>query len=96
MTPRNLRLAILDYPKQLLNDTTACRLLSDMLSQKQINFARTLDTFVVTDKHDMIGTHYLIYDTTRLYEPRLVAAIRNTYEDRAKTHGLPLPTLLQP
>jgi hypothetical protein len=91
MISSHLRVAILDYPKLQLDRDTATRLLIDMLKSKQANFERTSKSFVVTDKHDMIGTHFLIFDTRDIYQPKLVAAIRNTYEDRAKAHGLALP-----
>lgn len=86
-----LRVAILDYPKLQLENTEAAQLFSDMIRQKQMNFERTSKSFVVMDKNDMIGTHFLVYDTADLLNPKLVGAIRNTYEVRAKEHGVPLP-----
>lgn len=58
---------------------------------KQKNFERTDPNYIVLDKHDMIGTHSLIYETTNLFEPRLVFAIRLTYEDRTQRHKLKTP-----
>jgi hypothetical protein len=81
----------LDYPKLLLKNQDALRVYGDVVSQKQVNFERTQDSLVITDKHDMIGTHVLIYDTADLFHPLAVAAIRITYEDRATRHRIPLP-----
>lgn len=87
-----LRAAILDYPmKALESQPMAGRMLGDIIKSKQIGFFKTSTDFVVMDKHDMIGTHFLIYDATDVYNPRLVLAIRNTYEERCKRHGVPLP-----
>lgn len=91
MNAPHLRIAILDYPIKLLQNKDACTLLMDSIVQKQNAFFQTSKDFVVTDKHDMIGTHFLIYDTVDLFKPKLVAAIRNTYEERAKVHSLNLP-----
>lgn len=91
MSTPHLRLAILDCPKQLINSDEAMEMLSQMVREKQRNFERTSASLVITDKHDMIGTHFLIYDTTQLLRPRAVAAIRCTYEERAREHNIPLP-----
>ena len=43
------------------------------------------------DKHDMCGTHFLIYDVENFLNPKLVLAIRTTYRSRAKQYNLNLP-----
>ncbi len=86
-----LRLVILDYPKKQINNLDAQRTLSDVIITKQINFERTDPDYVVMDKHDMIGTHYLIYDTANVHYPKLVFAIRTTFEERARLHKLKTP-----
>lgn len=90
---QNFRLAILDYTKEQLDNPTAQKMLGDILFEKQKNFLRTDENYVVMDKHDMIGTHYLIYDTTRLHEPKLIFAIRTTYYHRAQQHRLETPLM---
>lgn len=64
-----------------------------MIFEKQKNFLRTDPNYVVMDKHDMIGTHYLIYDVSHFSKPQLIFAIRTTFSDRAKQHGLETPLL---
>lgn len=87
-----LRAAILDYPMRAIQThPSAGQMLGDIIKNKQLNFFKTSENFVVMDKHDMIGTHFLIYDVSDVYKPRLVLAIRNTYEERCKRHGVPLP-----
>ena len=87
-----LRAAILDYPfRALESQPVAGQMLGDVIKHKQIHFFKTSANFVVMDKHDMIGTHFLVYDVTNIYHPRLVLAIRNTYEERCKHHGVQLP-----
>lgn len=90
------RLVILDNAKEQLDNPIAKRVMSDVVFIKQKNFLRSDPNYVVTDKHDMIGTHYLIYDTTELLEPKLVFAIRTTFMIRARAHRFetPLMTLL--
>lgn len=87
------RMVILDYAKEQLENPTAKEILSDMVFAKQKNFLRTDPNYVVTDKHDMIGTHYLIYDTTEFLSPKLIFAIRTTFMSRAKKHGIETPLL---
>lgn len=87
------RLVILDNTKEQLENPTAKRLMSDMVFEKQKNFLRTDPHYVVTDKHDMIGTHYLIYDTTELLNPKLIFAIRTTFLSRAKDHRIETPLM---
>src|SRR5690606_252534 len=87
------RLVILDYAKKQLEDPKAQKILSDMIFVKQKNFLRTDPQYVVMDKHDMIGTHYLIYDTVDFLNPRLVFAIRTTYLNRSEEHRLQTPLM---
>lgn len=89
----NFRLAIVDYTKEQLENSTAQKLLNDMIFEKQKNFLRTDENYVVMDKHDMIGTHYLIYDTADLLNPKLVFAIRTTFLHRAQQHRLETPLM---
>jgi len=88
---KNFKLVIFDYPKQQLDKTIAQRVLSDLIVSKQQNFVRTSEDYVVMDKHDMIGTHFLIYETSDIFNPKLILALRCTYEDRAKKHRLSTP-----
>lgn len=87
------RLVILDHAKAQLENPVAKKILSDVVFVKQKNFLRTDPNYVVTDKHDMIGTHYLIYDTTELLDPKLVFAIRTTFLSRAEKHRIDTPLL---
>src|SRR5437868_4017005 len=87
------RLVILDYAKAQLENPIAKKILSDVVFIKQQNFLRTEPNYVVTDKHDMIGTHYLIYDTTEFLDPKLVFAIRTTFLSRAVQHRIDTPLL---
>jgi len=87
------RLVILDYAKGQLDNPIAKKILSDVVFIKQKNFLRTEPNYVVTDKHDMIGTHYLIYDTTNFLDPKLIFAIRTTFVSRAKTHRIDTPLM---
>ncbi|MEK6628995.1 MAG: hypothetical protein AABY53_10245 [Bdellovibrionota bacterium] len=89
---KNFRLVMLDYAKHQLDKPIAQKTLSDMITTKQKNYERTDPNYVVVDKHDMIGTHALIYETTNLFEPRLISAIRLTYECRARLHKLKIPS----
>lgn len=86
-----LRLVVIDYAKLQVSDSLAFRLFGDMLCKRQESFLRTRDTFLVIDKHDLIGTHFLVYDTQELFSPKLVAGFRLTYDERAKAHGLEMP-----
>lgn len=87
------RLVILDYAKEQLDNPIAKKIIADMVFVKQKNFLRTEPNYVVTDKHDMIGTHYLIYDTTELLEPKLIFAIRTTFRQRALQHRIDTPLM---
>lgn len=87
-----LRAAILDYPLKTIEFMDSSRkMLGDVMTQKQIGFFQTSQSYVVMDKHDMIGTHFILYDATNVYDPKIVLAIRNTYENRVRAHGLSLP-----
>lgn len=88
---QNFKLVILDYPIAHLDHPSTKKALNDVIINKQKNFARTDENYVVMDKHDMIGTHYLIYDVSEMYEPKLILAIRTTFEDRAQQHYLKTP-----
>ncbi len=87
------RLVILDNAKEQLDNPTAKKIISDIVFVKQKNFLRTDPHYVVTDKHDMIGTHYLVYDTAELLDPKLVFAIRTTFLARAKAHRVDTPLM---
>lgn len=87
----NFKLVILDYALGHLDNPSTQKSLNDIIINKQKNFARTDPNYVVMDKHDMIGTHYLIYDVSEMYNPKLILAIRTTFEDRAKDHHLKTP-----
>ncbi len=86
-------MVILDNAKEQLDNPAAQKILSDMVFAKQKNFLRTDRNYVVTDKHDMIGTHYLIYDTIDFMSPKLIFAIRTTFFKRAKEHRIDTPLL---
>lgn len=90
------RLVILDNVKSQLESCEAQKVFTDMLFAKQKNFLRTDENYVVMDKHDMIGTHYMIYDTSDFQNPTPILAIRTTFTSRASAHKLetPLVTLL--
>lgn len=87
------RLLILDFPKQQLDDPIVRQIFTDMVFVKQSNFLRTDPQYIVMDKHDMVGTHYLIYDTSDFLNPKLVYAIRTSFLDRAREHHLELPLM---
>lgn len=87
------RLVVLDNTKEQLDNPVAKKILADMLFAKQSNFLRTDPRYVVMDKHDMIGTHYLIYDTTDFVNPKLIFAIRTTFLNRAQDHRLDTPLM---
>ena len=88
---KNFRLVILDYPKLIIEDSETQKILSDIITAKQLNFERTDKNYIVMDKHDMVGTHFLIYDITSFYNPKLIFALRSTYENRAQKHGIKIP-----
>lgn len=85
------KLVIFDYAKKQIENASAQKALSDLILVKQKNFERTDPDYVVLDKHDMVGTHFMIYETSNLFSPRLIAALRVTYEDRALMHKLKTP-----
>jgi hypothetical protein len=87
----SFRLVILDYAKKHLNDPRVHQVFSDLVKDRQINFERSTESHVYIDKHDLIGTHYLVYDTTDLFHPRIVAGIRTTYASRCQNHGIKIP-----
>lgn len=87
------RLVILDNAKAQLESSAAKKILSDVVFIKQQNFLRSEPNYVVTDKHDMIGTHFLIYDTSNFLDPKLVFAIRTTYLSRARQHRIDTPLM---
>ncbi len=87
-----LRAVIFDYPQTHLHRNEARELFGDLIVFKQRAFERTKRMFVAMDKHDMISTHVLIYDVQNIHGPRLVLAIRNSYETRTRRYeGLDLP-----
>ncbi|MCJ8275212.1 MAG: hypothetical protein HRT44_06320 [Bdellovibrionales bacterium] len=88
---KNLRLAILDYPKFLVKDETSMRMFSEVIQSKQINFQRANPYYVPMSALDMISTHYLVYETSDIYKPQLIMAIRTCFEDRAKKHRIDMP-----
>lgn len=88
---KNFRLVILDYASRQTGNGLVKQLLGDILTMKQYNFQRTNPDYIVTDKHDMIGTHYLVYDTTDIYAPQLIFALRTTFESRCKKHSVKTP-----
>lgn len=88
---KNLRLVFLDCPIKNLENEEVMRIYSDVISRKQLNFMRTKERFVVGDKHDVLASHLCIYDVSHVYRPKLVLAIRNTYQHRAEEYGLKLP-----
>lgn len=90
---KNFRLVILDYPKLHLNNQTTKSILLDLIVAKQNNFERTDEFYVPNDKHDLIGTHFLIYDVTNPFQQKLVMGIRLAYEERARRHKVTLPIL---
>ena len=92
MKKNNFRLVILDYPKLIISDEKAKKVLADMIQAKQINFERSCQDYVPLSGLDMISTHFLIYDTTDIFEPKLILAIRNCYEDRTLRHHFSLPS----
>lgn len=88
---RELRLVILDFPKKHLENETSKKIISDMLSARQISFRRTIESYILMDKNDMLATHFLIYDVSNLYLPKILSGIRVVYNSRCKQYGLKLP-----
>ncbi|MFZ3228957.1 MAG: hypothetical protein WA160_02040 [Pseudobdellovibrio sp.] len=88
---KNFRLVILDYAKNQIENPVSQRLLSDLFTVRQKNFERTDPNYIVLDKHDMTGTHALIFDTNNIYEPKLIFAMRVTFQNRARQHKINTP-----
>lgn len=88
---KNLRLVVLDYPKLIIKDKTTKNVLGDIIQGKQLGFERASKEYVPMSALDMVSSHFLIYDTSDIFSPKLIVAIRNCYEDRAQKHNLPLP-----
>ena len=86
-----LKFVVLDNVIQQLDSNEVKKLFSDLVTVKQLNFSKTSDSYISMDKHDMCGTHFLIYDVENFLNPRLVLAIRTTYRSRAKGYNLKLP-----
>ena len=86
-----LRVVILDHPKQMLDNDNVKRTFAEIVGSRQTSFHRTLDTYIALDKLDMIGTHFLILDVTEIYHPRILSGIRLTYSKRCGEFGLTLP-----
>lgn len=87
----SLRLVVLDNMKEQINCAYAQSLYSKMLFTKQRNYERSESQYVVSDKLDMIGVHFLIFDISKALEPRLVSAMRVVYSDRAERYKLEAP-----
>jgi hypothetical protein len=87
----NFRVVLLDHAKIQLSNPLTKRILGDMIVSKQQNFERTDGNYITLDKHDMLGSHVLIYDTSNLYEPKLIFTVRVTYQDRAETSKIRTP-----
>jgi hypothetical protein len=87
----SFRMVVLDYAKNQLENSLAQKVLADLIVVKQKNFERTDPNYVVMDKHDMIGTHILIYNTENIFNPQLIFALRMTYEDRSEKHYIKTP-----
>lgn len=87
------RLVILDFAKNQMVNPAVQKILNDIIVFKQANFERSRPDYVTLDKQDMIGTHYLIYDISDVFHPKLAVAIRSTYEARAKEFQLKTPFL---
>ncbi|OYZ17596.1 MAG: hypothetical protein B7Y39_14975 [Bdellovibrio sp. 28-41-41] len=87
------RLVILDYVINQMMNPAVQKILNDIIVFKQSNFERSRPDYVTLDKQDMVGTHYLIYDISDVFQPKLVVAIRSTYEARAKEYQLKTPFL---
>jgi hypothetical protein len=86
-----LRLVILDYPKNGCDSPVVRKIFGDMVFTKQVNFARSSDSYVSMSGLDMISSHVLIYDQFDLAAPKLIGAARICYRSRADKHQLRLP-----
>ncbi len=87
----NLRFAILDYPKLLMDNKVAQSLLSDVLTARQIGYEKASDLYISNDKLDMIGTHIVVFEVSNMYIPKVIAGLRLSYSDRCEKHSLDLP-----
>lgn len=87
----NFRIVLLDNAKAQLDNPYTKKVLGDMMVVKQKNFERSDENYISLDKHDMIGTHVMIYDTTDLFDPKMVFALRLTYQDRAEKAKIRTP-----
>lgn len=82
---------VLDYPKLIIRDSVAMKILSDMIQAKQINFERSDTSYVPLGGLDMISTHFMIYDTSNPFNLKPILALRNCYEDRCRKHNIDMP-----
>lgn len=85
------KLVVLDDAIKQLESNEVKKLFNDLITIKQLNFSNTSESYISMDKHDMCGTHFLIYDVENFLNPKLVLAIRTTYRSRAKHYNLSLP-----
>lgn len=90
---KNFRLVVLDYPKLHIHNPITKNILIDIIVAKQKGFERTDEFYVPNDRHDLIGTHFLIYDVANPFQQKLIFGIRVTYEERARKHKTRLPIL---
>lgn len=88
---KHLRLVILDFPKKHLEDPTVRQIISDMISVRQLSYHRTIESYILMDKNDMISTHLMIYDVSNPYRPKILSGIRLIHSDRCREYGLTLP-----
>ena len=88
---QNFRLAIVDYPKLLLENKPAMTLFIDMIRSKQKGFEQSSLEYVTLDPLDMISTHILVYDANDIFQPKPVLCLRVCYQNRTKKHNLLLP-----
>ncbi len=89
--PTQLKVVILDFPKITMKNEIGRRVFAEVAGVRQESFRRTLDSYLALDRHDMIGTHVLIFETSQLFSPRLLSGIRLTYKSRSQNFGLKLP-----
>lgn len=87
----NFRAVILDYPKLMIENSEVKDVFIDMIQAKQINFAQTSPTYIPMSGLDMVSTHFLVYEVTNIFNPKLILALRTCYEDRVYRHNLTLP-----
>ncbi|MCC2678595.1 MAG: hypothetical protein K0R29_1171 [Pseudobdellovibrio sp.] len=88
---KNFRLVLLDHAKLQLDKPETKKILADMIIAKQKNFERTDENYITLDKHDMLGTHILLYDTSDLFNPKLIFTVRVTYQARAEISKVKTP-----